>query len=411
MSMAGNRPKILMVAFACNPLGGGEHWLGWGWAEEASKFCDVTVLAWDRFSKNIQERATETGVRPVLVGVPGWVNRVGDSSTMGRWVRQLIWHRRAGRIARELHSREKFQLVHQTTFHTFRIPFLARDWNIPKVWGPIAGGETCPPGFENWLGGLKYQESFRGTMNRFALRSAKVQQSLKAVDSIFVSNRTTLDFLPPNFRSKCSIVPPNTVRRDIPPAPVRSLKQTGPLNLLFVGNCVATRCMPLVFEAIKRVPKLPCVLTVVGGGAALEGWKKLVSTNNLTDKVRFTGKIPFSEVAARYDKADAFVFPALRDSGGSGLLEAMSAALPVVCCDWGGPAEMLDTGSGLKISVKNPEAAISGFVEAIEKLHQNPGWGLAMGKAAAERARKNFSWEKKREQLQVTYGRLLGLSL
>jgi glycosyltransferase involved in cell wall biosynthesis len=410
MSLTAQRPRILMVAFACNPQGGGEHWLGWGWAEEASKFCDVTVLAWDRFATNINNRAGETGVRPVLVGVPGWVNRIGDSSTPGRWFRQLVWHHRAGKAALALHYREPFQLVHQTTFHTFRIPFLARDWDVPKVWGPIAGGETCPPGFDDWLGGSRLQESLRGPMNRFALNSSKVQKSLASVDAIFVSNRTTLNFLPAGCFSKCAIVPPNTVRRDLPPAPVRTAKSVGPLNLLFVGTCVATRCMPLVFEALRRLPKLQCSLTVVGGGPALEGWKNFVASNHLSEKVAFTGKIPFAEVAAHYEKADAFVFPALRDSGGSGMLEAMSAALPVVCCDWAGPSEMLDENSGVKISVENPEAAISGFAAAFEKLQREPAWRVSLGRAAAERARMEFSWDNKREQIEKAYGRCLGLS-
>lgn len=30
-------PKVLMISYACNPDGSGEHWLGWGWAEQAAK--------------------------------------------------------------------------------------------------------------------------------------------------------------------------------------------------------------------------------------------------------------------------------------------------------------------------------------------------------------------------------------
>ena len=74
-----------MVAFACNPAGGGEHWLGWGWAEQAASFCDVTLLAWDRFGKEIESRAPALGIRPVCVGLPEWVNRIGDGSVAGRW--------------------------------------------------------------------------------------------------------------------------------------------------------------------------------------------------------------------------------------------------------------------------------------------------------------------------------------
>ena len=41
----GDKPKVLMIAFACNPEGSGEHWLGWGWAEQASKSFRVHLIA------------------------------------------------------------------------------------------------------------------------------------------------------------------------------------------------------------------------------------------------------------------------------------------------------------------------------------------------------------------------------
>lgn len=184
-----------MIAFACNPAGGGEHWLGWGWAEQAAKFCDVTLLTWDRFSREIELQAPAAGVRAVYVGVPAWVNWLGDRSGAGRWLRQVIWHRRAAAIAARLHAEEPFALVHQTTFHTFRIPFRAASWGIPAVWGPVAGGEACPKGFGPWLGNLRTVESSRHITNRLALAQPAVRRSLRAARVIFVSNQTTLNFL------------------------------------------------------------------------------------------------------------------------------------------------------------------------------------------------------------------------
>jgi glycosyltransferase involved in cell wall biosynthesis len=179
---------------------------------------------------------------------------------------------------------------------------------------------------------------------------------------------------------------------------------------LFVGNCVATRSLPLIFEALKRLPALPWQLTAVGGGAALADWKSLVTTNGLTSRVIFTGAVPRTELPGYYERADVFVFPALRDSGGSGLLEAMSFGLPVVCCDCGGPAEMVDDNSGVKVPVTNPEAAISGFVTAFQTLHDQPTWRATLGGNAYCRVQEEFSWEKKRTVLEAAYARCLGTS-
>jgi glycosyltransferase involved in cell wall biosynthesis len=396
-----------MIAFACNPAGGGEHWLGWGWAEQAAQSFDVTLLTWDRFASAIEPQAKAIGIRAVCVGVPAWVNRIGDRNTLGRWFRQMIWHRRASGIAARLHEEQKFELVHQTTFHTFRIPFLAAGWKIPKIWGPIAGGESCPPGFGPWLGKLRTSESFRGPLNSFAMMQPRVRRSLQATDAIFVSNQTTLNFLPEPYRAKCRVVPPNAIRGQLAPPPERVADANAPLNLLFVGNCVATRAMPLVFDALKRLPKNSWNLKIVGSGAALEDWKADVTSAGLGGNVTFTGAVPYAEVMKHYAAADVFVFPALRDSGGSGVLEAMSSGLPVVCCDWGGPAEMVDAQSAVKIPVNDPQQTIAGFAAAFERLRAEPAWRLALGKAAHARARDEFSWQKKREVLEKTYAGFL----
>lgn len=402
------KPRVLMIAFACNPAGGGEHWLGWGWAEQAAKSYDVTLISWDRFEKEIKLHARATGITPVCIGVPNWVNTIGDKSGMGRWLRQIIWHRRAATAAARLHAEKPFTLVHQTTFHTFRIPFRTSNLGIPAVWGPIAGGESTPPGFGAWLGRLKFAEATRRIINRLMLARPAVQKSMRAASVIFVSNKTTLNFLPAYCRERCIVVPPNSIRGELSPPQARQVDANLPLNLLFVGNCVATRSIPLVLEALRRLPDLPWQLTVVGGGSSLTEWKEAARTLAIESRVTFTGAIARAEVEKHYATADAFVFPALRDSGGSGLLEAMSCGLPVICCDWGGPAEMVDADSGIKVSVKNPEAAINGFAEAITRLHQDPEQRQTMGHNAFKRAKENFSWAWKRKLLEETYQRCLG---
>jgi glycosyltransferase involved in cell wall biosynthesis len=245
-------------------------------------------------------------------------------------------------------------------------------------------------------------------MNRLALAQPRVRRSLKAARAIYVSNQTTLNFLPASCHERCMIVPPNALREQPATPPVRPPRNGAPLNLLFVGNCVATRSIPLLLEALERVPTLPWRLFVVGKGPALDDWKKVATAKGMGEKVTFTGSVPRGELTKYYTQADVFAFPALRDSGGSGLLEAMSLGLPVVCCDWGGPAEMVDESSGIKISVRTPEETIRGFATAFERLHAEPSWREALGLAAFERVKQTFSWDHKREVLESTYAHLLG---
>ena len=86
--------------------------------------------------------------------------------------------------------------------------------------------------------------------------------------------------------------------------------------------------------------------SIVGGGPAVEDWKKRAAALGLREKVKFVGKVPYAQLPGYYAAADVLVFPALRDSGGSALLEAMARYLPVVCLDWAGPGEMVDSQFG-----------------------------------------------------------------
>jgi glycosyltransferase involved in cell wall biosynthesis len=400
--------KVLQIAYACNPEGHGEHWLGWAWAEQARAFGELHLVTYPHHRAEVLRAAEMTGIRMHFVDVPKSVDRLCRGlGHPGRYLRVLAWQRRLGPFVRALHTQEHFDLIHQTTYHTFRIPFrsaLALD--IPAVWGPIAGGENVPAGFFRYLGPARWTELPRPALNRASLASPAVRRSLRRADALLVSNQTTLDYLPDFCRAKATIVPPNALRGDLPlRVSPRDFRSDAPLQLFFAGNCAGTRAMPLVFEAMKSAGDCPTELTIAGQGAAVPFWKREAA--RLGIHARFTGHVGREELGALYAAADAFVFPALRDSGGSGLLEAMSLGVPVICFDWGGPAEMVDAHSGIKIPVRRPEETIRSLAEAFRRLRNEPGFGRALGQAAIERCRREFTWENKRAVLRRVYESVL----
>ncbi len=401
---------MLMIAYACNPEGTGEHWLGWGWAEQAAAFCDVTLVTTPKAEAQIRPAAARLGIRPEFVAVPRLLGPLSDLGSVS-WLRKLAWSRRVQNLAREWHRKSPFDLAHQTTFHTFRVPFSGAGLGIPGVWGPIAGGEHVPPGFKDMLGKAWREEAMRDTVNRAWLKVPSVRKSLEQASCLLVSNRITLEFLPETVHGKCQIVAPNALRpQDVlagqEPLPVRPSRPPGALELLYVGNCVARRAMPLVMQAMKEPGLEKARLKVVGAGPALDDWRRLAVEWQLQDRVEFTGNVPHSALKGYYQSADALVFPALRDSGGSALLEAMAQGLPVICLDWGGPAEMLDDRSGLRISITPPETTAKRFAAGLLRLSSDPALGRRLAEAGRERALTHFSWDAKREMLKKIYGGL-----
>ena len=399
-----------MIAYACVPNGGGEHWLGWGWAKEAARNFDVTLVTTPKARPQLEEAAKPLGITPHFVDVSPVFRKLTEQ-TGSNWFRKLAWQRKVLRLARQLHEAKPFSLAHQTTFHSFRVPFLATQLGIPSVWGPIAGGEHVPPGFEQYLGSAKASERNRNMFNRLCLRMPSVRRSLETASTLFVSNHTTLNFLPSSSRKKSIIVPPNSLRPEDEARPPRARWPASEsqrlFNLLYVGNCVATRAIPLVFDALLKSGLTDYEFHIVGDGPALAGWKELARAPGLNERVRFAGKVPHAELNEYYDDADALVFPALRDSGGSALLEAMARYVPVICLDWGGPGEMMDNQSGIKIPVQSPKETVELFGAALIRLKNDPALGRKFALAARERARSMFHWEAKRELLESTYRRLI----
>jgi glycosyltransferase involved in cell wall biosynthesis len=395
--------KILMIAYACNPEGSGEHWLGWGWAEQAAKNFQVHLITTPNAKDAVEKHAKRCGITVHFVAVPEWFKKFSSNfGSGGTWSRKILWQRRVAKLARELHQREKFSVVHQTTFHTFRVPFDSAGLGIPSVWGPIAGGETVPRGFHKFLGAAKWPELIRNSINKFWLLWPAVRQSLRRAHVIFLSNKSSRDFFPAEFHHKFQIVPANTIRPGENAVQQRIRSREGTFQLLYVGNCVATRAIPIVFYALLESKLANVNLSIIGKGPAIPFWKKLSKKLGLENKVRFLGQMPFAKLQEYYLSSDVLVFPALRDSGGSALLEAMEKQLPVVCLNWGGPGEIVDDQCGFKIPVKNPDETIRQMAASLVALEKNPEHCRELGKHGAERA-KNFSWENKRQLLEETY--------
>ena len=401
-----------MVAYACNPEGTGEHWLGWGWAESASAAFHVYLIANTNHRAEIERHAVRHGIEPFFVGLPAWYKSLTNRfSKLGAWLRQTVWQWKAARLGRQLHQQHAFALVHQTTFHTFRIPFRLSALGIPSVWGPIAGGECVPNGFGRYIGPARFSETLRSLANKPWLLFPPLRASLRRAKAIFVSNHCTLNFLPAWCHSKCQIVPPNALQDaqvQTTVAAPRHRDNARAFHLLFVGHCAPTRAIPLVLEALRQSRLTDYRFFIVGSGAGLPFWQREAARLGVARNVEFVGQLPQAKLGPYYQDADVFVFPALRDSGGSGLLEAMSRGVPVVCLDWGGPGEMVDDASGIKIAVSNPAETVQGLKRALEELYDDPQQRQSLGVAGWKRARSMFVWDAKFRILESTYGRLIG---
>ncbi|OGV52479.1 MAG: hypothetical protein A2X49_09190 [Lentisphaerae bacterium GWF2_52_8] len=79
--------------------------------------------------------------------------------------------------------------------------------------------------------------------------------------------------------------------------------------------------------------------------------------------------------------------PSHTEGMGMTIVEAMSAGLPVVATDSGGPRDLVEEGkTGMLVPVKKPEA----LAEALREVLTNPKLAASMGEAGRKRARQRF---------------------
>jgi phosphatidylinositol alpha-mannosyltransferase len=157
------------------------------------------------------------------------------------------------------------------------------------------------------------------------------------------------------------------------------------MRLLFVGNWRDDRKgLPILLEAHRRLRKdgVPVTLDVVGAGPA--------GAAPSLDGVTFHGAVTAEEdLAERYRACDVFVSPATgRESFGIVVLEAMSAARPVVCSDIAGYREVV-AREGARLV---PPASVEALTDAIRALAATPPEQRRRMGAINRRRAEEFDW-------------------
>jgi glycosyltransferase involved in cell wall biosynthesis len=135
--------------------------------------------------------------------------------------------------------------------------------------------------------------------------------------------------------------------------------------------------------------------TIAGTGTDADRLKKLATTLELHDSVRWLGGVPQEQLWTYYERCTVFVFPSLHDSAGTVILEALSQALPVICLDTGGPGEILPPSCGFKVPVQNrsEEEVVADLKTAMKMLADSPELRARMGRCALEFA-TGCTWTK-----------------
>ncbi|OGV91414.1 hypothetical protein A2783_02615 [Microgenomates group bacterium RIFCSPHIGHO2_01_FULL_45_11] len=141
----------------------------------------------------------------------------------------------------------------------------------------------------------------------------------------------------------------------------------------------------------KLAPDFPLLHLVITGEETdyTQKIRSLIEKLRLTDKVIFTGYVTEKDLIKLYVNSVVYIYPAPEEDFGMGIIEAMSAATPVVAWQAAGPAHLVTDQTGFLVDPGNLEA----FIDLTHNLITNHHLARKLGLAGYRRAAQ-FSWDK-----------------
>ncbi len=414
--------KLLLMAYECSPYRGSEWAVGWGRLLGAAKTAETHVVTSEENYAAL-ERAQAEGLMPenVFFYTPTVDDKLRSLQRRPalfayNYRAYHYWQRLALGLVRELHERERFDVVHQISVCTIREPGYGWQLDVPFVWGPVGGTQNFPTRFLPMLPPKEaVKEGVRTVGNWFALRKPRVREAAGHAAALIAANSTNQNDMEQAFDREVELLletgvhevrEPNRARFEKRLADARAARPAGPLRILWSGELQTRKALPVLLRALAQVdPTVEWQLDVVGDGPLRDRWMAEAEKLRISDRVHFLGRLPFAEAVERMNSAELFCFTSLRDTSGNVVLEALAAGVPVLCFDHQGAGDMVSDYSGIKLPVRSPKRAYRDWANAIEMLAGEPRKLFALSRGATVQAR-GFLWSRNHDRINNLYRRL-----
>ena len=409
--------RVLVSAYACEPGKGSEPGVGWNFARGMAARHQVWVLTRANNRLPIEAELARNpvgGLRFVYVELPASL-RWWKRGSRGIQLYYYLWQVWAYFLARRLHRKVRFDLVHHVTFAKYWTPSLMALLPVPFVWGPVGGGESAPRAFwkdfsprgrryehlreaARWMAEL--DPLVRLTARRARLAFASTEETAKRIRELGASEVVTMSQIGLNSAEIDKLEKYESVPHDL--APVRFVS---------IGNLLHLKGFHLGLRAFAASGLSDAEYWVIGDGPERARLEQLALELGIVGSVTFFGRLSRDETLEKLGASTVLVHPSLHDSGGWVCIEAMAAAKPVIYLDIGGPAAQVAGVAGIEVAARNPHHSVQALAVAMRRLAEDRDLVRSLGAGGRRRVRKEYDWRHKIEVMAGYYNQVKGLPI
>ena len=361
-----NHTKIIVFAYACEPLKGSEPAAGWSWSRILANLGEAWIITRANNRQGIEESLPHLPERDnlnfVYVDLPAWA-RFWKRGSRGLRPYYILWQFAALREARRLHRTINFDIAWHLTLANVWLGTLAPMAGPDHcVFGPVGGGVRVPSRLWRALGtkGALYEFARAASRNSMRVLNPLARLGWSRSQLILVNNPDTRRFLPARHRQKAAILPHAVLERvpQVERGPGAGVEPTA----LYAGAIVPRKGLELSIRTIALLPQWK--LRICGRGWDEPRLRRLARELGVEDRIDFLGWVPRDKVSALMRESDVFLFPSLHDDAPFAVMEALGSGLPVACLDVGGPAYL----GGTSVQAKGLDDTVTALAQLLPQL-------------------------------------------
>lgn len=388
--------------------------LAWNLIDRLRRFYDIWVITHNENTDCVMDALSAGELSKVnihFVNLPK-CRRFTNKTVIGRWFCYYLWQRNAWKYARDLHSQVKFDAFHHLTLEYDWVPsFIGAYLPIPFIWGPLGGGEKASRGF-----GIRstVSERWKNLWNVIAQRlgrrhHARKEDEARARAILICNHETRHRFLKTDVR-KFRYFPLTGVFSDtIRSNPKKRASDKRTFRIISSGILEKKSGFDLAIEAFslfsKSFPESDFV--IFGEGPEKNQLEREIKKHGIESRVRIHPWIGNDALHERMRDSDVFLSTGIEDTSGFFVVRALSAGLPVVCLDSGGPGMIVQEKWGVLIKPEDPEQCVRDLAEALKDICTDSARHRKMSLAALKNAKEHYTWEGLAKRLKRIYGEIL----